>query len=161
LADLGFASELGVAGSFALISGIFGWFYYRKRHVYIKDFTQQVYDLMDQFEKRALNYDEIVAHINKLKREFDDLVLEQKVNYNEAAFFYGFLEDKTRFIEIARETNESFLKLMDAFLEDRVLTDTEYNKLIQFLEGIRHRISSLQYMSYKDEIERVHQQFGQ
>lgn len=161
LADLGFASELGVAGSFALISGIVGWFYYRKRHVYIKDFTQQVYDLMEQFELRALNYDQIVAEVNKLKREFDNLVLDQKVNYNEAAFFYGFLEDKTRFIEIARETNESFLKLMDAFLEDRVLSDTEYHKLIQFLEGIRHRISTLQYMSYKDEIERVYQQFGQ
>jgi hypothetical protein len=161
LAELGFASELGVAGSFALISGIFGWFYYRKRHVYIKDFTQRVYNLMEQFEKRTLGYDQIVFEINKLKREFDNLVLDQKVNYNEAAFFYGFLEDKTRFIEIARETNESFLKLMDAFLEDRVLSDTEYHKLIQFLEGIRHRISSLQYISYKDEIERVHQQYGQ
>jgi hypothetical protein len=161
LAELGFASELGVAGSFALISGIFGWFYYRKRHIYIKDYTHQIYDLMEQFEQRTLNYDEIVSKVNALKREFDNLVLDQKVNYNEAAFFYGFLEDKTRFIEIARETNESFLKLMDAFLEDRVLTDTEYHKLIQFLEGIRHRISSLQYMSYKDEIERVHQQYGQ
>lgn len=161
LTDLGFASELGVAGTFALISGIFGWFYYRKRHIYIKDYTQQIYDLMERFEQRTLNYDEIVAEVNKLKREFDTLVLDQKVNYNEAAFFYGFLEDKTRFIEIARETNESFLKLMDAFLEDRVLTITEYNKLNQFLEGIRHRISTLQYMSYKDEIERVYQQFGQ
>ncbi len=161
LADLGFASELGVAGSFALISGIVGWFYYRKRHVYIKEYTQQIYDLMQQFEERKLNYDQIVAEVNKVKREFDALVLDQKVNYNEAAFFYGFLEDKTRFIEIARETNESFLKLMDAFLEDRVLTDTEYNKLIQFLEGMRHRISTLQYLSYKDEIERVYQQFGQ
>jgi hypothetical protein len=161
LADLGFASELGVAGTFALISGIFGWFYYRKRHIYIKDFTQQVYELMERFEKRDLNYDEIVSHINKLKRAFDDLVLSQKVNYNEASFFYGFLEDKTRYIEIARETNESFLKLMDAFLEDKILTDTEYAKLCQFLEGIRHRISNLQYMSYKDDIERVHQKFGQ
>jgi hypothetical protein len=161
LTELGFASELGVAGSFALISGIFGWFYYRKRHIYIKDYTQRVYDLMEQFEKRTLGYDQIVAEVNKVKREFDNLVLDQKVNYNEAAFFYGFLEDKTRFIEIARETNESFLKLMDAFLEDRVLSDTEYHKLNQFLEGIRHRISSLQYMSYKDEIERVYQQFGQ
>ena len=160
LADLGFASELGVAGSLALFSAIFGWFYFRKRHLYVKEFTQRIYDLMDDYEHRRRSYDQLVNEINVVKREFDGLVLDQKVNYNEAAFFYGFLEDKTRYVEMAREINESFLKLMDAFLDDNILTDSEYSKLKQFLESIRYRISTPQYLVYKEEIERIYKQFG-
>ena len=160
LADLGFASELGVAGSLALFSAIFGWFYFRKRHLYVKDFTQRIYVLMDDYENRRRNYDQLVNEINVVKREFDGLVLDQKVNYNEAAFFYGFLEDKTRYVEMAREINQSFLKLMDAFLDDNILTDSEYSKLNQFLESIRYRIATPQYLSYKEEIERIYKQFG-
>ena len=160
MTELGFASELGVAGTFALISGLFGWFYFRKRHRFIKDFTERVYTLMDDYEHRRKGYDQLIFEINATKREFDALVLDQKVNYNEASFFYGFLEDKTRYIEIAREINESFLKLMDAFLEDEVLTLSEYSKLNQFLESIRYRISTPQYLIYKEEIERIHKQFG-
>ena len=160
LADLGFASELGVAGSLALFSAIFGWFYFRKRHLYVKDFTQRIYVLMDDYEHRRRSYDQLVNEINAVKREFDGLVLDQKVNYNEAAFFYGFLEDKTRYVEMAREINQSFLKLMDAFLDDNILTDSEYSKLNQFLESIRYRIATPQYLSYKEEIERIYKQFG-
>lgn len=160
LADWGFASELGVAGSFALISGVFGWWYFRRRHQYIKDFTGQIYALMNDYHQNLKPHDQLVAEINELKRTFDDLVLSQKVNYNEASFFYGFLEDKIRAIQIAREINESFLKLMDAFLEDNVLTDSEYSKLIQFLESIRFKITTPQYQAYKKHIEEIHQKFG-
>lgn len=160
LTELGFASELGVAGSFALISAVFGWFYFRKRHEYIKEYTGRIYRIMEDFENRRRSYDEILSAINLTKKEFDNLVLTQKVNYNEASFFYGFLEDKTRYIEIAREINESFLKLMDAFLDDNVLTESEYIRLNQFLDSIRYRISTPQYLLYKEEIERVHKQYG-
>lgn len=160
LTDLGLASELGVAGTFAIISGIFGWFYFRKRHRYIKEFTEHIYTLMHAYENNNKSSDEILKEINLMKREFDALVLDQKVNYNEASFFYGFLEDKTRYIEIAREINESFLKLMDAFLDDNILTDTEYSKLNQFLNSIRYRISTYQYLFYKEEIEKAYQKYG-
>lgn len=161
LTELGFASELGVAGFFALISAIFGWFYFRKRHEYIKEYTARVYNIMTDFEEHRKSYDHILSEINQTKREFDDLVLNQKINYNEAAFFYGFLEDKTRYIEIAREVNESFLKLMDAFLDDNILTESEYQRLNLFLESIKYRISTPQYRAYKEEIVRVHKQFGE
>jgi energy-coupling factor transporter ATP-binding protein EcfA2 len=160
LAAMGFASELGVAGSFALISGFVGWWYFRRRHRFIKDFTRKIYDLMDDFAARRRGYDQIVADLSVIKRDFDNLVLEQKVNYNEAAFFYGFLEDKTKLVQLAREVNEVFLKLMDVFLEDNVLTDSEYEKLIQFLESIRYKISTPQYYEYKNQIEKAYQQFG-
>jgi energy-coupling factor transporter ATP-binding protein EcfA2 len=160
LADLGFASELGVAGSFALISGIVGWWYFRRRHRFIKEFTKKIYDLMDDFAAKRRGYDQIVADLNTIKREFDGLVLEQKVNYNEAAFFYGFLEDKTKLVQLAREVNEVFLKLMDVFLEDNVLSEQERDKLNQFLESIRYKISTPQYYEYKSQIEKAYQQFG-
>ncbi len=161
LTALGFASELGVAGSFALISAIFGWWYFRRRHEYIKDFTNKIYALMNDYHKNLKPHDQLMAEINELKRQFDDLVLSQKVNYSEASFFYGFLEDKVRVIEIAREINESFLKLMDAFLEDNVLTESEYVKLDQFLESIRFKITTPQYVAYKKQIDDMYQQFGE
>jgi hypothetical protein len=160
LTDLGLASELGVAGIFAIVSGIFGWFYFRKRHRYIKEFTEHVYLLMHEYENNQKSSDDILKEVNLMKREFDTLVLDQKVNYNEASFFYGFLEDKTRYIEIAREINESFLKLMDAFLDDNILTDTEYSKLNQFLNSIRFRISNYHYLFYKEEIEKAYKKYG-
>lgn len=160
LADLGFASELGVAGTFALISGIAGWWYFRRRHRFIKSFTKEIYDLMDDFAAKRRGYDQIVADLNKIKRDFDGLVLEQKVNYNEAAFFYGFLEDKTKLVQLAREVNEVFLKLMDVFLEDNILTESEHDKLNQFLESIRYKISTPQYYEYKNQIQKAYEQFG-
>jgi energy-coupling factor transporter ATP-binding protein EcfA2 len=160
LADLGFASELGVAGSFALISGVVGWWYFRRRHRFIKEFTKKIYDLMDDFAARRRSYDQIVADLGVIKRDFDNLVLEQKVNYNEAAFFYGFLEDKTKLVQLAREVNEVFLKLMDVFLEDNVLSESENEKLNQFLESIRYKISTPQYYEYKNQIDKAYQQYG-
>jgi hypothetical protein len=160
LADMGFASELGVAGSFALISGIFGWFYLRRRKEYIRIFTERIYQLMDDFENQRKSYDEMVAELTQIKREFDELVLTQKINYNEATFFYSFMNDKTQFIEIAREINSSFLKLVDVFLEDNLLTDAEYGKLTHFLESIRYRIATPQYLQYKEDIEQIYAKFG-
>jgi energy-coupling factor transporter ATP-binding protein EcfA2 len=160
LTDWGFASELGVAGLFALISGIFGWWYFRQRHQYIKDFTGKIYDLMADYHQNRKPHDQLVAEINDLKNAFDDLVLTQKVNYNEASFFYGFLENKVRDIQIGREINESFLKLMDVFLEDNVLSDSEYAKLKQFLESIRFKITTPQYQAYKKQIEETYQKYG-
>ena len=94
-------------------------------------------------------------------RDFDGLVLEQKVNYNEAAFFYGFLEDKTKLVQMAREVNEVFLKLMDVFLDDSVLTESEHDKLNQFLESIRYKISTPQYYEYKNQIQKAYEKYGQ
>jgi hypothetical protein len=160
LTELGFASELGVAGIFALISGIFGWFYLRRRKEYIRDFTERIYVLMDDFEKQRKGYDEMVAELTHIKKEFDELVLTQKINYNEAAFFYSFINDKTHVIEIAREINGSFLKLVDVFLEDNHLSVGEYAKLKQFLESIRYRITTPQYLQYKEDIELIYSKYG-
>ena len=160
LTEWGFASELGVAGSFALISAIFGWWYFRRRHEYIKDFTDKIYGFMNDYHKNLKSHDQLVSEIKDLKREFDNLVLSQKVNYSEASFFYGFLDDKVRAIEIAREINESFLKLVDAFLDDNVLTESEYAKLNQFLNSIKLKIPTPQYVAYKKQIDEIYQQFG-
>ena len=115
---------------------------------------------MDDFAAKRRSYDQIVSDLNKIKRDFDGLVLEQKVNYNEAAFFYGFLEDKTKLVQMAREVNEVFLKLMDVFLDDNLLTETEHDKLNQFLESIRYKISTPQYYEYKNQIQKAYEKYG-
>jgi hypothetical protein len=160
LAELGFASELGVAGAFALISGLVGWFYFRRRHQILKEFTARIHQSLLDFNQNLKPYDDIIADINATKASFDGLVLEQKVNYNEATFFYGFIENKIRTIETSREVNQSFLKLMDVFLEDNHLSESEYNKLKHFLESMRYKIPTAQYNNYVEEIERIYKQFS-
>ena len=143
-----------------VVLAIFGWWYFRRRHEYIKDFTDKIYGFMNDYHKNLKSHDQLVSEIKDLKREFDNLVLSQKVNYSEASFFYGFLDDKVRAIEIAREINESFLKLVDAFLDDNVLTESEYAKLNQFLNSIKLKIPTPQYVAYKKQIDEIYQQFG-
>jgi hypothetical protein len=63
-------------------------------------------------------------------------------------------------METARDMNQSFLQLLDVFLEDNYLSDSEYQKLSQFLDTIRAKISAEQYRTYKEEIERVYRVYG-
>ena len=115
---------------------------------------------MNDYQQNLKPLDQLVIEINQLKNEFDGLVLSQKVNYTEASFFYGFLENKIQDIQIAQQINESFLKLMDVFLEDSLLSDTEYVKLKQFLESIKFKITTPQYETYKRQIEETFKKFG-
>ena len=160
LTNLGFLNELLVAIVVGIIGAISGWFLVRKKHAEMRRFTQRIYKLMEDFENRDKEYDEVNKELRDLKREFDDLVIRQKISHTEATFFYSFIDDKIRNVEIAREVNESFLRLVDAFLDDKILTDTEYRKLNQFLESIKHRISNSQYMTYKNDIERIYKEYG-
>ncbi len=160
LRQAGALNEFAVAGTFALVTGLFGWLFVRKRHKYIKEYTDKIHALSLDFEHKKRDYDNVLGNVNLLKREFEQLVLQQKVNYSEASFFYDSLEDKMRTMEITRDMNQSFLQLVDVFLEDNYLSDSEYQKLSQFLETIRAKISAEQYRAYKEEIERVYKVYG-
>jgi hypothetical protein len=160
LRQAGALNEFAVAGTFALVTGLFGWLFVRRRHRYIKEYTDKIHMLSLDFEHKKRDYDNVLGNVNLLKREFEQLVLQQKVNYSEASFFYDSLEDKMRTMEITRDMNQSFLQLVDVFLEDNYLSDSEYQKLSQFLETIRAKISAEQYRAYKEEIERVYKVYG-
>lgn len=160
LRQAGALNEFAVAGTFALVTGLFGWLFVRRRHKYIKEYTEKIHALSMDFEHKKRDYDNVLGNVNLLKREFEQLVLQQKVNYSEASFFYDSLEDKMRTMEITRDMNQSFLQLLDVFLEDNYLSESEYQKLSQFLETIRAKISAEQYRAYKEEIERVYKVYG-
>lgn len=161
LREFGFLNEFGVASVFAALTGIFGWLLFSRRHEFIRNSMERIMKLTDEYNAQHKTYDEIVTEISQLRRQFDEKVLLKKINYTEASFFYSALEDKVRSIEVAQEVNHSFLKLVDVFLEDEILTSSEYLKLNQFLESIRSRISESQFLRYKLEIQSMYQKYGQ
>ncbi|HNG89238.1 MAG TPA: hypothetical protein PK858_03505, partial [Saprospiraceae bacterium] len=59
-------------------------------------------------------------------------------------------------IEFARNVSENFLELFNAFMEDYVLTESEYLKLRQFLQSIRHKIPSEVYEQFHQKVERTY-----
>ncbi len=160
MASLGFVSEFGVALVVGLIGAVSGWFIIRKKHAEMRRFTSRIYQLMEDFEARTKEIDDVHNELKNVKHEFDDLVGRQKISYTDASFFYGFIDDKIRNVEVSKEVNASFLHLVDVFLEDSRLTDSEYRKLSQFIESIKNRISTAQYVHYKGEIEKIYQEYG-
>jgi hypothetical protein len=160
LAALGFVSEFGVAITFALITGLFGWYFVRQKNKEMRTYMQRIYKIMESFLDKDKDQEKTHSELKELRKEFDGLVQNNKINYTEASFFYSFLEDKVRHIEVSKEVNDSFMKIVDAFLDDNVLTNSEYKKLTQFLDSIKHRISTQQYEGYRMEIERIRSQYG-
>lgn len=161
LEEKGFLTEFIVGLSFLLITGLISWYFLRKRQKYIRTYTTRVHRLVEQFDAKELNYDNISKEIAQIRREVDDLVVNSKLNYTEATFFYNYMEHKLHHIEVAKSVNQSFLTLMETFLEDGVLSDSEYNKLCRFLESIKHQISVTDYNSFRKEVDRVHNLYGQ
>lgn len=160
LSDFGLVNEIGIAALSAALAASFGWYYFRQRQKIIQESTTRVYQIMHDFNQNNKDYDTISSELSATKRDFDTLVLSNKVNYNEASFFYGFIEDKMQAVEIARQINESFFRLLDAFLEDGYLSESEFQKLNVFLESIRHKVSAPQYQVYKNEIDRAKDMYG-
>jgi hypothetical protein len=115
--------------------------------------------LIQDFEKGKINYDRAGEEFVRIKKEVDNLVIGKKVNYTEATFFYNFIEDKIKRIEMARLVNENFRDLVRVFMEDNVINESEHKKLLGFLEGIKHKISLQDYLRFKEEVEELHRKF--
>lgn len=161
LEEKGFLTEFIVGLSFLLITGLVSWYFLRKRQKYIRTYTTRVHRLIEQFDAQELNYDNISEEIAQIRREVDDLVVNSKLNYTEATFFYSYMEHKLHRIEVAKSVNQSFLTLMETFLEDGVLSDGEHDKLCRFLASIKHQISTTDYDTFRKEVDRVHDLYGQ
>lgn len=155
--EKGFLTEFVVGLSFLIITGLFSLFFFKRRQEYLKSYFEKIYDLMESFERKELDYDTISMQINSIKKEVDTLVMDNKLKYAEATFFYTFIEDKVRRIEISKNVNENFLALMDTFLEDGVLSKKEYKKLQQFLNNIKSKITKEDYRRFKNEIDKIYQ----
>ena len=154
--EMGFLTEFIVGLSFLILSAITSWYFFKKRQLFIKDYTDKTYQLIQQFEAGHINYDKASEEFVKVKKEVDMLVMDKKVTYTEATFFYNFLEDKIKRIEMARQVNANFQDLVRVFMEDGVLSDNEYRKLLSFLQEIKHKISVQDYVRFKEEVEELY-----
>jgi hypothetical protein len=159
LEEKGFLTEFLVGLSFMLITALFSWYLFRKKLRFVNIYTQRVYELINAFENGKQNYETVSRSFVEIKREVDDLVLKRDINYTEAVFFYNFIEDRTNRIEIARSVHESFNTLVETFLDDDRLEEREYQKLNQFIENIRHRISRSDYAQYKERIKELYERY--
>lgn len=154
--EKGFLTEFVVGLSFILVTGLFSLFFFKRRQNYLKNYTSQIYDLMDAYERKELNYETVSMRINSIKKDVDALVMNNNLNYQEATFFYTFIQDKISRIEVNKSVNENFLQLMDMFLEDGVLSKKEYRKLERFLNSIKSKITQEDYLRFKNEIDRMY-----
>lgn len=157
--EMGFLTEFVVGLTFLVLSAISSWYFFKKRQQFIKDYTDKIYVLIQDFEKGKINYDKAGEEFVRIKKEVDNLVIQKKVNYTEATFFYNFIEDKIKRIEMARLVNENFRDLVRVFMEDNVINESEHKKLLSFLEGIRHKISLQDYLRFKEEVEELLRKF--
>ncbi|MFK7970558.1 MAG: hypothetical protein AB8F95_09330 [Bacteroidia bacterium] len=155
----GFLTEFVVGLSFLLITGLFSFWFLRKRKKSLRSKLAQAYGIMERFEKQLIDVTDADKQMKEVKQEVDNMVSESKLDYQEAVFFYVFLEDKMKRLEIARSTHENFRQLVDVFLEDGVLSESEYEKLQQFLEQIKPRISEAHYAGYAEEIAKLRQEY--
>jgi hypothetical protein len=157
LRDTGYLVEITMVAATALLTTMIGWLLLRRRERLIRNYGQMAQRIFDDFEGQRLNGDEAARRLEAIKNEVNDLVIRRSLNYTEGLYFMAFVEDKVRRVEFARNVSENFLELFNAFMEDDILTENEYQKLRQFLQSIWHKIPE---DTYKDYLERVEQAYA-
>lgn len=159
LEEKGFLTEFVVGLSFLVITALFSFIFFKRRQKYIRSHIQAIHQLVDQYDQGKLDYDVVTQNIEVVKKEVDLLIVDNKLNYNEATFFYTFIEDRLRRIEAARNVGQNFKALMDSFLEDQVLSEQEYKKLLNYLDTIKHKISNEDYQGFRKEVNLVYRKY--
>lgn len=157
LRDLGFLTEFTVLGLTALATALGTWLLFRRSRRLLQAFSRRVNETFQQFENQQLTVESACEKLGEIRHELNELVLSRKLSFNEGVYFLNQIDDQMRRIEIARSTSENFLQLMEMFLEDNLLTDGEYQKLIQFLDSVRHKIPAADWGRYRNDVEEIYQ----
>lgn len=160
LEEKGFLTEFIVGLSFIVVSALSSYFIFKRREKIISEQIMMVNTLFKEFESKAKDYDTISHEIDDIKESVDQLALKKKISYEEATFFYQYFYDKTRKIEIAKEARNHFEDLIYVSLDDGILSDKEYQKLLDFLNRIKTRIGETDYLHFKDEIDRIQSEYS-
>lgn len=153
LHDTGYFVEITMVATTALLTALVGWWVFRRREQLIRLYGEQAREVYDSFERQMTSAETAARRLEEIKNEVDGLVLKRKLGYTEGLYFLAFIEDKVKRIEFARNVSENFLELFNAFMEDNVLTESEYLKLRQFLQTIRHKIPADSYESFNRKVE--------
>jgi len=160
LEEKGFLTEFIVGLSFIIVSALSSYFIFKRREKIISEQIMMVNTLFKEFESKTKDYDTISHEIDDIKESVDQLALKKKISYEEATFFYQYFYDKTRKIEIAKEARNHFEDLIYVSLDDGILSDKEYEKLLDFLNRIKTRIGETDYLHFKDEIDRIQAKYS-
>lgn len=153
LHDTGYFVEITMVATTALLTFLAGLWMFRRREQLIRHYGERALQIYTGFEKQEINADVAARQLEEIKNEVDNLVMRRKLNYTEGLYFLAFVEDKAKRIEFARNVSENFLELFNAFMEDNLLTESEYLKLRQFLQSIRHKIPVEIYNQFIEKVE--------
>ncbi|MCB9315678.1 MAG: hypothetical protein H6569_06040 [Lewinellaceae bacterium] len=156
LYETGYFVEISIVASTALLTFLAGWWVFRRREQLIRHYGERAHQVYVGFETQAISADEAARRLEEIKNEVDDLVMRRRLNYTEGLYFLAFVEDKVKRIEFARNVSQTFLELFNTFMEDDVLTESEYTKLRQFLQSIRHKIPEETYEQFRAKVEQTY-----
>jgi hypothetical protein len=156
LQDTGYLVEITMVGGTALLTFLIGWWVFRRREQLIRRYGDRTQQIFSAFEKQSISAEAAARRLEEIKKEVDALVMRRKLNYTEGLYFLAFIEDKVRRIDFARNVSENFLELFSAFMEDGILNESEYQKLRQFLQSIRHKIPNDVYEQFSEKVERAY-----
>lgn len=153
LEDTGYLVEITMVAATALLTMLAGWWVFRRREQLIRRYGERAQQVYHGFETQLISAEVAGRRLEEIKNEVDGLVMRRRLNYTEGLYFLAFIEDKVKRIEFARNVSENFLELFNAFMEDDILTKSEYLKLRQFLQSIRHKIPSEIYEQFRVKVE--------
>ncbi len=156
LEDTGYMVEITMVATTALLTALAGWWVFRRREQLIRRYGDRAQQVYAGFEKQLISAEVAARRLEEIKKEVDDLVLRRRLGYTEGLYFLAFIEDRAKRIEFARNVSENFLELFNAFMEDDILTESEYIKLKQFLQSIRHKIPLEVYDQFRDKVEQAY-----
>ena len=159
LEEKGYLTEFVVGLSFFLITGLVSLFFLKRRERVLSEYIKRLGGLISQHENGEVELDYLVDELEKVKKEVDELALSKKINYNEANFFYSFFDDKIRRIETSKEIHAQFNDLLDVFLEDDYLSQSEHQKLRSFLDRIKNKISNNDYNHYDEVVANLRKKY--
>ncbi len=158
LHDTGYFVEITMVGTTALLTFLIGWLVFRRREQLIRFYGEQAQEVYTGFENQIISADMAARRLEEIKNEVDQLVMRRRLNYTEGLYFLAFIEDKVKRIEFARNVSQNFLELFNTFMEDNVLNENEYTKLLQFLQSIRHKIPPETYEQFRQKVEDAYEQ---
>ncbi len=154
----GYMVEISMLAATALLTALASWWIFRRRERLVRRYVARAHAVFNQFEQQELSADAASLQLDAIKKEVDSLVMGRRLHYFEALYFLAFIDDKARRIESARNVSANFLALFNAFMEDEVLTENEYQKLMQFLHSIRYKMPEEIYRQYCEKVQRTYRQ---
>ena len=159
LRAMGFLTEFTMVSLTATATAIGGWWFFQKDKKGLDELHKGVTETMQSFDNQHITTEEAHRKLVLIKKDLHKKVAARKLNYTAGLYFLRQIDDEARRLEIAQQTNSTFLHLVETFMEDGILSDSEYRKLTHFLEAIRLKIPAAEWQRYRDEVESLYQKY--